>query len=378
MIQKRIIRVIFCPAAVVLLFLAAGCGKPETGTAASSVNIVPDPSFEKAKIFNSGIYKKGKYPVEKPAGWKTGYQVFNDFTGWATDEAHSGRRSLKIENTGKTDALWQGEPVVFTKPANAFEISIWTKTKEFKGKGRVQLFLEVYLKGDKENEPGSEIVMELPQAVHDWEQTKETVLFTANVVKVVPRLYFSGVTGTVWFDDLDIYRRETVLGNNILQNSNMEEAGGGKVASWILTRVTPGSVWEEDQGNHSLKIENELRSTHWDSVRVPILRPAKYFYLEGRVKADKWSGTDGDHTQIDAMFFYKDGSRSKYYPIDFPKGTYDWLKKSRHIALPAYPDQVRIVMISSGSGRVWFDDVKLCPIYLKSASLPEKRTEGTQ
>jgi hypothetical protein len=380
--QKQIILTTVCMVAA-SLFLPAGCseqktesitktgiiagavksGEVKTETAGKSSNLIFNTSFEKGRIFNSGIYKKGRYSIEKPDGWSTRGQILNDFTGWAINEAHTGRHSLEIENTAGTDSCWEGEPIIFKYPANAFKASIWTKTKDIKGKGRIELVFDVYTMGENGKEVKERIAKALPATNSNGQVTEEDVLFADNVIKIVPFFYFEGV-GAVWFDDLCIRQCEAVLGDDIVPNGNIN----GTVDSWILARKTPGSVLDYNNGNYSLKIVNELRSTHWDTAQIPIIAPAKYFCLEGCVKADEWTGNEGDHTQIEAMFFYKDGARSEYYPIDYPKGAYNWLKKSRHIALPDYPAKVKIVMISSGKGAVWFDNIKLYPIYLKAVS----------
>ena len=220
MLQKQIFLMMVCTAA---LFLLAGCGKEKTKSAkkpiqtvktpetkkvkAKTDNIVDNPSFEKAKIFDKGLYKKGKFPAEKPAGWATGYQVLDDFAGWATDEAHTGKRSLKIENTGGTMAHWKGKTIIFKKSANAFKTSIWTRVKEIKdktGSGRFQLAFDVYLKGKNGKEIEKKIAVTIPKTDHDWKKTEEKILFPENIIKVTPYLYFSGIIGNAWFDDFHV------------------------------------------------------------------------------------------------------------------------------------------------------------------------------
>lgn len=228
---------------VASLFLLSGCGEQKTkpiaktdkvvvaiksGKATTKTTLSPssidiNPSFEKAKVFDSGIYKKGKTPIEKPLGWTTKGQVLDDFTGWATDEAHTGKRSLKIKNIGGTDANWEGKPIIFKRNINALKISIWTKADEIAknmGKGKFQLAFDVYLSvGGKAIK--KRITIAISQNDHIWKQTTKKVLFAENITKIVPYLYFSGMTGSIWFDDFSINPINTDLSKGkVLFDSN--------------------------------------------------------------------------------------------------------------------------------------------------------------
>jgi len=172
-----------------------------------TVNKVINPSFEKAKVFTSGLYKQAKAPVEKPSGWTTKNQVLNDSIGWASDEAHTGTHSLKIENIGGTDAYWEGSPIVLKQDANAFTVDIWTKTKEdaVNEKAKFQVVLAVYFKGvDGRDVWGRQITVDINKTGNAWEKTSKKVLIAKKISRIVPYLYFPGATGTVWFDDLSI------------------------------------------------------------------------------------------------------------------------------------------------------------------------------
>ena len=386
MSQKRIHLMMVC-AITISLFLLASCGKKTAKSTAKPtqtaktpgtekivpqvVNLVNNPSFEKAKVFDKGLYKKGQLPGEKSAEWSTHGQILDDFTGWVENEAHSGKRSLKIENIGGTKAYWQGKAIVFKQPANAFKVGIWVK-KNIKRKADLKLILDVYTKGKDGKEVRLRVEKPVQTTKSGWELTNENVLFATDIVKVVPSLHFSGI-GEVWFDDLSIIPCKAVLGKNIIPNHDIEGGSNNKVDKWVLNWSTPGAGWDKKEGYNTgkaLKIVNKAdhKQTFW-YLKTPITinQPSKYYYLEGYVKANKWKGSRGNHTRVEAKFFYKDGSASKYYLIDYPKGTYNWMKKSRHIALPDYPVKVSIVVISSGSGSIWFDNLSLIPIYNKDS-----------
>jgi hypothetical protein len=200
--------------------------QPSTINHQSPVNLAPNPSFEEGKVFNSGLYEEGKSVLGKPTGWSTYNQLLNDSTGWATDEAHTGKRSLKIVNISETDAYWQGEPIIFKKPVNAFEASIWTKTKDVNDKiekGKFQLVFEVWLEnGIKKN-----VIFDFVRNNHNWIKTEGKALFAENITKVVPYLYFSGATGTAWYDDVSLNPMNINLTNaKTLFDSNTDKFNG--------------------------------------------------------------------------------------------------------------------------------------------------------
>jgi hypothetical protein len=243
MLQKQVFLMLVCGTAVASLFLLTGCGEQKAKTTAKTdksvvavksgkvqakpiaalSNIAVNPSFEEGEIFNSGLYKKGKSSIKKPIGWTTKGQILNNFTGWVSDEAHTGKRSLKIENIGGTNAYWQGGPIIFKEPTNAFKISIWTKTKEIKKKSKkskFQLSFNVYLKGDNNKEVMTKLVIDIPQTNHDWTKTESKALFTAKIIKVVPNLSFSGMVGTAWFDDMNLVADNIFSKDNVIFDSN--------------------------------------------------------------------------------------------------------------------------------------------------------------
>lgn len=189
---------------VLLTVYFVACDKLSTTNNQLSTNLVHNGDFEQG--------------VSTPDGWHTYNQFLNDVTGWATDEVHSGKHSLKIENIGGTDAYWQGKEIVLDKAANAFEASIWTKTKDIKeGKGKFELAFDVYL---KDSNAVKRVTANILQTKHDWEKTTSRFLLYENIVKIVPYIIFSGDIGTVYLDDISV---NSFLSNSVvLFDSNNE------------------------------------------------------------------------------------------------------------------------------------------------------------
>lgn len=215
---------------VILLLFSGACGKqkvkPEIKVkknqiveasqtvkfGSKNVNMIYNPSVEDAKIFDSGLYVQGKCSIEKPAGWTTKNQVLNDSAGWALYEAHTGRRSLKIENIGGTDAYWEGKPIIFKQNANAFNASVWVKTKEIANKtekSKINMVFDIDLEGCNNKVIKKYVVVDIPQKNYNWQKFQSRFFFADKITKIVPYLYFSGLTGTVWFDDMSIHIPKT-------------------------------------------------------------------------------------------------------------------------------------------------------------------------
>jgi hypothetical protein len=211
MLSGKRLSIFGCLLFAALLFCLCACDlfkTEKTGKIADGSNSAPNPSFEESKVFNAGISRKKKSSIEKPLAWITEGQILNDSRGWSSEEAHSGKRSLKIENIGGTDAYWKGAPVVLRGNANSIKCSIWTKTREIQdkvGKGRFQLvFLVFYKSRGSSAEKAKTFCVDIPKTVHDWQKTSGKIFVGARITRIIPHLYFSGMAGAAWFDDITL------------------------------------------------------------------------------------------------------------------------------------------------------------------------------
>lgn len=217
----------------VSLLLMSGCGKSkETEVEKKDITASPVPEGKRNLAINpsfeDGTTFKGALGIrQKPLGWRTKNQFLNDSNGWASDEAHSGDRSLKIENIGGTSAYWEGAPVIFKDPVNALEISIWTKTKEInnetqKGKFRIEL---VIFPEDANSRETETIRIYITKENHNWEKTERKIFFKKDISKLVPYICFSNASGFI--DDLFLhaYNTKSVEGK-ILFDSNKNKFSG--------------------------------------------------------------------------------------------------------------------------------------------------------
>ncbi len=230
--------------------------KSEIRNQKSEINLVSNSSFEEGKVFNSGLYDDGKSPLGKPGGWTTKGQLLNDSTGWATDEAHSGTRSLKITNIADTASYWQGEPIILDKSVNSLDISVWTKTKDLSKDTELFIRLEVYLKqnismSQQINGSTKKSIDIKINPSDNWQKTEGKTLFLEDIEKVVPSLYLIG-EGTVWFDDLKIIPNNINLSKGkVLFNSN------NKNSNFNIKPLTVSNK-EDTTNNQQLATSNDL------------------------------------------------------------------------------------------------------------------------
>jgi hypothetical protein len=283
-----------CFLLAVSLFLISGCGKDEKKKAdkketvpgpvkaAAKVsedkpNLAINPSFEEFVDFE-GITETIR---QKPRGWITQNQFLNDSNGWSGDEAHSGKRSLKIENIGGTDAQWIGDPITVDKPLSAFKASVWTKTKDIKGEnGKLRLVFDVYLETKDGNEVKRTVSVDIPKTDHDWEKAEGNLLFAGNIKKLVPYLVFSEAPGIVWFDDLELSpvaigfsSGKTLFDSNRKDSAfNVKPLPGQKDAAVIYEVKGPKNIFSSDfipvEEGKIYKLSGEFKAIGNDSSKL--------------------------------------------------------------------------------------------------------------
>jgi len=209
-----------------------------------------------------------------PDGWHTYNQFLSDITGWATDEFHSGKHSLKIENIGGSNAYWIGNPIVLNTPIQGFSASVWTKAKNVKdSKGDFSLVVDLY---DKNGNIGRNISLNLPKENHDWQQTSGKAIFPENIVKIIPRICYNNNLGTVWIDDMSIHPVNLELTQNVLFDSNK---------NGILLNNSDGSIIKSTLNNNEENVYNiPSNQPIVSSILVPINK-FKVYKLSGNFKS---------------------------------------------------------------------------------------------
>jgi hypothetical protein len=128
----------------------------------------------------------------------------NDTTTiWASDEAHSGMRSLKIQNPNGAGLNWQSTGVRFSGPEKTLTVSGWSKAENVNtgSNGAYRLKVTVLLEDGFVNLTPE--ALSFNPGTHDWEKAVYTVTFDSPIrfVYTQPEM-IGGSTGTAWFDDI--------------------------------------------------------------------------------------------------------------------------------------------------------------------------------
>ncbi len=250
--MKKTLKMMALMVCAAVLFTA--CGKSST----------TNHELQTKNLVSNGDFEKG---TTSPDGWHTHNQFLNDVTGWATDEVHSGKHSLKIENIGGTSAYWEGEPIVFDTPTRLFSASVWSMGKDIKGeKGICQLVFDVVFL--KENEAKQRVFVSVPTTKLGWQQISQRFLFASDIKMIIPYFMFSGALGSVWFDDLNVNAIQIDWGKaNTLFDTNK----GGKFTG----------TFEKGEGN-SLTFKGKQAVFSTDFIPV---NPNKVYSLSGEFKS---------------------------------------------------------------------------------------------
>ncbi len=156
-------------------------------------NLAPNPSFEEGQ-------------GEDPDGWFREGNVAGMM--WATDEAHSGERSAKIqwEDAGPT-LSWTSDVIPVTADNQQFVLSVWARLQDVTGRNGAFIgFYHTDENGERIGQSGGISIGGMGESVatEEWKQYVSTSALTPEVkgVRVNVRLY--GASGTAWFDDVEV------------------------------------------------------------------------------------------------------------------------------------------------------------------------------
>ena len=128
------------------------------------------------------------------------------------------------------------------------------------------------------------------------------------------------------------------------------------------------SGWDKEnsrEGTKSIKIRNTIsRNSKWLGDNITLNRPTKTFEFEGWSKAQNVS-SDTKLYCLDFQVIFEDGTSQWYFKgLKFGKGTFDWKKVSTKVRFDKKVVTIKPHMLFyGGTGTVWFDAIKACPIY---------------
>ena len=174
-------------ATVCLCLLAAGCAlaQPE--------NLCPNPG---AEVAGEG---------GRPAAWLG--SVGN--SEWATDEIHSGERSLKLAAAQEGTWSWTSDPIFLGDGPRSLAVSLWSRLDGVTGGGGAMVV--VYHCDDAgERIEGGGGILSLGGAgefvaTRGWQQDVGFAEIPADVPTIRINLRLNSAAGSAWFDDIDLF-----------------------------------------------------------------------------------------------------------------------------------------------------------------------------
>ncbi|PTX60440.1 hypothetical protein C8N46_10684 [Kordia periserrulae] len=163
------------------------------------------------------------FKTNLPLYWFTVNQDLDNLSGWVSETAQSGKKSIKIVNKDPQNAKWLGNDIILDTPTDTFEFEGWSKAENVSSSTKLYCidFQVIFEDGtSKWHYKG----LTFNKGTHDWEKVTTRVRFDKKVKSIKPHVLFYGGTGTVWFDQIiakPLY--DGVLGDNVLPNSDFEE-----------------------------------------------------------------------------------------------------------------------------------------------------------
>lgn len=180
---------------LLFMFLAEGVFAQNTG------NLVPNPGFEEGK--------------DSPVPWIIHHMIKGDWAQyssaeWATDEVHSGKKSIKVsvsKSAGRTLG-WRinEEDPIRVKGGKKVRVSGWMKTKEVvMGPTEYDVPSIVFTTYDINKKVVKRYWIGRATSVNtEWTKYEEVIQLKDEVEYFTISAGLTNCTGTAWFDDFDV------------------------------------------------------------------------------------------------------------------------------------------------------------------------------
>jgi len=267
-------------------------------------------------------------------------------SGYDDGEAYTGNHSLKYE---RSDAAHYKYPQVSLamEPGETYYATVMLKTENV-GAGKARIALEAY---DGDDWKGGQYTD--GHAPADWTLLKlPTYTVPEDAGRLQVSLYLSqGDTGTVWFDDVKVYKKAPA-GSQSGYSTSFEDPDD---ATW-LSGSTSYDAAESRTGEYSLKYTNgpANSSPSFDFN----LTPGVGYYVSVWVKTDGVADGDGAKLALDAVDAGGNWIGGSYAnPIN--PGDWTYFRIPLYTA-PANGAKANLTLYTQGTtGTVWFDDLTL-------------------
>ncbi|HOP47217.1 MAG TPA: hypothetical protein PK874_06100 [Desulfobacteraceae bacterium] len=152
--------------------------------------------------YNGGMEQSSDNSI---SGWMAAAGDKNNPLGiaeWDNSCAHTGRYSLRLENTSGNHIRWRGEKISLPQKIRGIKVNAWSRARDINEKAVYCVSMKVYFKdGSFKLESRG---LHFSKGTHDWEEVKSVIYFDKEAAAVTPYLILYSTEGTAWFDDISI------------------------------------------------------------------------------------------------------------------------------------------------------------------------------
>jgi len=326
-----------------------------TVKAADDINLVKNPSFETDPCIEYFTYPE---PCnEEPYAW-------------ATDQKHSGKKSIKIDSQKAGDSLsrWltRNDTLDITE-GHTYDVSLWFKSFDVKKHAELTVNFWGPNKNDFIGQNGRSSATIL--GTEDWQERRVRVVapLGARFMRVEAHLYGEG---TIWADDIFVGDAS----RNLFSNPGFEDDPKTDLITLATDFTKNTFIHASDEmhsGDRSISIVSNQsygEFSGWLSKNnaVEVIESEKYL-IEGWIKTK-----DVDGRAEIAANFWGPGSTDRILlngkTSDPIKGVSGWRQIRFTVTAPINARYLKTEHRIFGSGTVWFDDVSVrnvstLPIY---------------
>jgi agarase len=201
----------------------------------------------------------------------------------------SGRKTLKAEKTSPNGvAGWEAQAASL-EPGRKYQVSFWIKTEAMANErgghpfNPLGAFLEVSFRAKSSNAPLA-FTSNPVTHTHDWQEKKVSFIAPEGSEKTTIRLITASMTGTVWWDNINIVKLPVPVLNEKTIVSDLDEFGGwkkikGADTGFFHTEKITGRWWIIDP------VGNGFIVSGVDSVAL--LRPDNPDYMQSVLERRK-------------------------------------------------------------------------------------------
>lgn len=300
-------------------------------------------------VVNGGA-ESGSGSPSSWANWTNGSGTFS----WDSSIAHSGGKSLKINQATSAASLWY-QNITSLTPGRSYILTGWVKTSGVVKGTDSNAVISVEF-----HDSGGNFISSLQTvgfySTVDW--TEVTLRFTVptgtQTVQLGGNLW--ATTGTVWFDDFSI------IDQNRVENGDME-AGSGSLPNYFASWSNGGAtfVWDSTEyhsGYRSVKISQSSRSCSTLYQNLNGWEVGKTYIISGWLKTSNVVNNPDVDASINIEMKDGTGAIIARASAQETSGSVDWTRVTFKYTVASGTETVTLnLLLWDTTGTVWFDNI---------------------